>query len=217
MGGSLSSFQSRNAHFNSEMSNPRWKFKFTIAWGQCKLVSTSGRCFKTHRGTLLASVSCCYLATWLMREQRLAQVQINQSINEAHCELLCCVVQAEGGPSGSQGSRHSPGPVSQSPAKKQKTAPLVPPGATHIGDLLLSVCITIHALISMYIYTSINMYYYIHMCVYIYIYIKYIYIYTYTSNIYIYTHIYIKIKCVEGGTCTCWIAGMDCCMNAHEN
>ncbi len=126
------------------MSNPRWKFKFTIAWGQCKLVSTSGRCFKTHRGTLLASVSCCYLATWLMREQRLAQVQINQSINEAHCELLCCVVQAEGGPSGSQGSRHSPGPVSQSPAKKQKTAPPAPPGATNIGDLHLLVCITIH-------------------------------------------------------------------------
>lgn len=42
-------------------------------------------------------------------------------------------LQAEGGPSGSQGSRHSPGPVLQSPAKKQKTAPL---GATHIemGD-----------------------------------------------------------------------------------
>ncbi|DBA73380.1 hypothetical protein WJX77_008649 [Trebouxia sp. C0004] len=42
-------------------------------------------------------------------------------------------LQAEGGPSGSQGSRHSPGPVLQSPAKKQKTAPLVPPGAIHIG------------------------------------------------------------------------------------
>lgn len=76
------------------------------------------------------------------------------------------VVQAEGGPSGSQGSRHSPGPISQSPAKKQKTALLVPPGATHIGDLL-SVCVTIHTFISMSIYTSIHY-------VVIYIYINYL-------------------------------------------
>lgn len=69
-----------------------------------------------------------------------------------------CDVQAEGGPSGSQGSRHSPGPVSQSPAKKQKTAPLVPPGATHIGDLLLSVCITTHAFIPIYVHVHIYMY-----------------------------------------------------------
>ena len=79
--------------------------------------------------------------------------------SEAQCQLLCLVAQAEGGPSGSQGSRHSPGPVLQSPAKKQKTAPL---GATHIGDFLLSVCITIHAFISVYIYTSIFIHYYTH-------------------------------------------------------
>ena len=107
---------------------------------------------------------------------------------EALCQLLYCVVQAEGGPSGSQGSRHSPGPVSQSPAKKQKTAPLVPPGATHIGNLLLPVCVTIHTFISKCVYIYFNkVYYYIH--IYIYIYIKYIFLY-----IYIYIYIYISIK-----------------------
>jgi len=105
---------------------------------------------------------------------------------EAHCQLLGFVnnntsmnfvVQAEGGPSGSQGSRHSPGPVSQSPAKKQKTAPLVPPAATHIGDLHLSVCVTIHTFILKYIYTSKN----------------YVIIYIYTHQIYTSVQIYVYV------------------------